>query len=77
MIAAFGVVFKRGFQLSLEDLLKKLAFNLFLYGNRAVDLMETEDIASFSKRSPLLSCERDRIVSEGSVILSSLVLVLR
>ena len=77
MIAAFGVVFKRGFQLPLEDLLKKLAFNLFLYGNRAVDLMETEDIASFSKRSPLLSCERDRIVSERSVILSSLVLVLR
>ena len=39
--------------------------------------METENIANFSNRSPLLPGEWDRIVSEGGIIISSLVLVLR
>ena len=69
--------FWKDFQLLFKNLLKKLAFDLFLYSNKGVDLVEAEGIANFSSRSPLLSGDRDRIVSEGGIIISSLVLVLR
>lgn len=67
----------RNFQLLFENLLKKLEFVLSLCSIKIVDLMETGNIASFSRQLPLLSGDMDHVVSKGSVILTSGVLILR
>ena len=59
------------------SLLKTLAFELFLCNIEVVDPMETESAVSSSNRLPLLSDDRGCVISERSVISSSLVLILR
>ena len=59
------------------SLLKTLAFELFLCNIEVVDPMETESAVSSSNRLPLLSGARDCVVSDGSIILSSVVSILR